>query len=321
MKNDIWTRALIPAMLLLCLAACTITGDKPPSLYSYCRIGDADTVTIAGGLAYVGTYASGLEIVDIGNPARPKVIGSLAWADQTLDVAVSGGYAYLSCYHDGLRIVDVSDPTAPVLAGTYTLENTGDRGESVAVAGNFAYCVVASVEYAYLVVLDVSNPAQPSKVGRLGMYWPVGLALAGNYAFIGNGYGLSSVDISDPTNPQLVNTDEQYNIKDLDIEGNYLYLLGSGLTVLDITDPEQPVRTGSWYGGEYTQAQVKKHGNTVFIATGGFEVLMVNVTDPAHPASSGKCCMFEASRDIDAAGDYAYVADGDLQVVKLREEP
>jgi hypothetical protein len=82
-------------------------------------------VAISGNYAYVINQKSTgpLAVVDIGNPEKPKVVGSLS------GTALAGGYrirvrgkiAYVAASQDaGIGIVDVSDPLSPRLLANYT---------------------------------------------------------------------------------------------------------------------------------------------------------------------------------------------------------
>ena len=77
------------------------------------------------------------------------------------------------------------------------------RGKAfgVAVSGNYAY---VAIEWAGLQVIDVSNPANPRRVGGYdtgGHAW--GVAVSGNYAYVADREGgLQVIDVSNPAKPQ-----------------------------------------------------------------------------------------------------------------------
>jgi hypothetical protein len=75
-------------------------------------------VQVADGFAYC-TANTGLVIVDIRNPAGPKLAKVLE-IGATHDVAVLDGYVFVAGRGRGLFIYDVSDPTSPVLAGRFS---------------------------------------------------------------------------------------------------------------------------------------------------------------------------------------------------------
>ena len=73
----------------------------------------------------------------------------------------------------------------------------------MAVSGNYAY--VADGD-AGLQVIDVSNPANPQRVGGYDTSGDAqGVAVSGNYAYVADGgAGLQVIDVSNPANPQRV---------------------------------------------------------------------------------------------------------------------
>ena len=90
-----------------------------------------------------------------------------------------------------------------VLIGQWPGWPRGGAARGVAVSGNYAY---VAAEYGGLQVIDVSNPANPERVGGrtndLGGI-PTGVAVSGNYAYVADfGAGLQVIDVSNPANPQ-----------------------------------------------------------------------------------------------------------------------
>ena len=116
-------------------------------------------VVVAGGLAYVATGISGLQIVDISSPENPEIIGY--WDDNTGNaegVAVSGDYAYVA--DDGLYVISVTNPEHPEEVGY--LDTLGYACD-VTVSGDYAY--VADWDSG-LRVISVSDPEHPVEVGH-----------------------------------------------------------------------------------------------------------------------------------------------------------
>jgi hypothetical protein len=109
------------------------------------------------------SYGDHCEIVDWSNPAQPTLLAMVRADDFTLQ----DQYLYVVAGAD-LSIWDVSQPENPVHAGTFTsLE--GGLG-TVAVDGHYAF--VSEVgrgelhRWQDIMILDISNPAQPLLVGR-----------------------------------------------------------------------------------------------------------------------------------------------------------
>ena len=88
---------------------------------------------VVGGLAYVADGSSGLQIVDISNPAAPFIRGAVDTPGDASDVIVAGALAYIADGTSGLQIIDVSNPAAPKLVRSVATPGTA-RGVDVDVA-------------------------------------------------------------------------------------------------------------------------------------------------------------------------------------------
>lgn len=155
-----------------------------------------------GQLAWGQTERVKLEMV---GEWRPGYTSGRAYA-----VAVSGSYAYVAEFREGepgqghLQVVDISNPTDPQRRGGYDMSG---HPTAVEVSGNHAYVVDAKHWYGGgnqhvfgngLVILDISNPASPQRVGSLtnvhgavavsGDGYPLNVAVSGNYGYVADRY-------------------------------------------------------------------------------------------------------------------------------------
>ena len=90
-------------------------------------------VAVAGNYAYVSSWGSGLQVIDISVPESPEIVGSVDTPGFANGVAVAGNYAYVSDWGSGLQVIDISVPESPAIVGAV---NTPDDARGVAVAGN-----------------------------------------------------------------------------------------------------------------------------------------------------------------------------------------
>jgi hypothetical protein len=102
---------------------------------------------------------SGLQVIDVSNPASPAVVGSCGAGWYAVDVAVNGSYAYVAATNSGMQVVDISDPAHPVVRGSC---NVGGFNQGVEYSGGY---VLLADGYDGVKVIDVSNPASPVVVG------------------------------------------------------------------------------------------------------------------------------------------------------------
>ena len=115
---------------------CIDYGDFVHRVGSVITPGVAYSVAVAGNHTYVADGASGLQVVDITNPASPTIVGSVDTPGYAFGVAVVGNHAYVADYYSGLQVVDISNPASPAIVGSV---DTPGEAQGVAVAGTHAY--------------------------------------------------------------------------------------------------------------------------------------------------------------------------------------
>lgn len=204
---------------------------------------------------------NGLRVVDLSDPARPRVAGEIAVPNASA-VAQAGaiavvlvgrtGFGWTSLPRSsGLRVINVSDPARPRVAGSLDL----GHAQVVTLAGRFAFVGVGRSgqrDSAGVWVVDLSDPARPHKRGFCVVNGePVALAAApgGNIVYVAERYGgLRTVDVSDPAAPKDVGNVSGLNyLTSLVVDGQTLYAASqyNGLAVFDLTNPARPVRIGT----------------------------------------------------------------------------
>jgi len=112
---------------------------------------------------------------------------------------------------------------------------------AVDVVNNIAYIGNGSA----LEILDISNPANPVKLGQVVTPSVVsGIKVSGNYAYVADeSDGLRIIDVSNPTNPQEVGFfDTGSYARGVSINGNYAYVAdeSDGLRIIDVSNPTSP---------------------------------------------------------------------------------
>ncbi|MCK9203273.1 MAG: T9SS type A sorting domain-containing protein [Bacteroidales bacterium] len=238
----------------------------------------------SGNYVYVVTVANGVQVFDISNPAAPVNTGNcpLSTTNFAWNSAKSGNNIFVAIGNGGLKIVDVSDPTNPKIAGSSSMISTG-----VWVEGNYAY----SVGYNFGIrILNISNLSNITQVGYKTIPgYPFRIKVIGNYAYIANASssdgGINVVDISTPTSPQFLSTYAGY-AEYVTGNGSVVAFTGSSqpCTILDITEPVNPVFAGSYPLPLYTQ-DVEVSGNYAYTGNKGFRVF--DISDKTQPVQVG----------------------------------
>ncbi len=89
---------------------------------SYDTPGLAYDIAVVGDTAYVADSFSGLQMMDISDPAAPIFLGSYDTPGSARSVAVVGTIAYVADEYPGLQIIDVSD--CPPCLGDFNGDGT-----------------------------------------------------------------------------------------------------------------------------------------------------------------------------------------------------
>src|SRR5262245_65139887 len=130
--------------------------------HDYVQVGQiratADIVEARGNQAYLVNGRT-VTVVDLSNPAAPKLGGTHTFPDKIWGVRAVGSLLYAAVDKFGLGILDVSQASAPTLRGSV---KTPGQSKSVAIIGSMALVAdhMSGVNF-----IDVSDPAKPQAKG------------------------------------------------------------------------------------------------------------------------------------------------------------
>ena len=184
---------------------------------------------------------SGIQIIDITNPATPTAVSSatdkttsndspfeeLEGARGVTTVKIdSSTYAIVTAYSDsGVQIIDISNPAVPTVTSSIA-ENMGEfrtlagpLGVTTVRIGSSTYALVASFFDSGVQIIDISNPATPTfassvtdgdvftKLKRATGITTVKVG-SSTYALVTASldHGVQIIDITDPTTPTSAST-------------------------------------------------------------------------------------------------------------------
>jgi hypothetical protein len=212
--------------------------------------------------AFTVSAGSQLEVVDVGDPTNPQQAASLDGI-AIGGIEGNGDYLYILSSAVGLQVIDISQIESPVLVKTVWVDIPAEMED-----WPITYMIEPQIKDNYLYipghrgleVLDITNPADPVKVG-LGTMDKTAYAVAidGHYAFVVREDGNMHIfDLSVPKAPQqagiLTIPNGARNIYAAD---HYLYVTtkNNQMQIHRIGDClEGPVSTlmvsGSWEVGE-----------------------------------------------------------------------
>ena len=231
----------IASLVALALGAAVCQAQdclEPVGRWPY---GVSNSVAAQGDLALLANGAA-LQVVDVGDPTVPLVLGELHLVQPIEAVAISGDSGYVLTYNT-LHVVDLSAPTTPSELGSLS---GFIAGKGLEVVGDLVFVQ----GYDTLYVVNIATPTSPVLSGALAVS-ALDLAVMSGHVILTAGVGgLRVVDVSDPTSPMEVatvdlgaNTYARY----LDVVNGRAYVSGRGasfddrLFVVDLTDPNNPV--------------------------------------------------------------------------------
>ena len=226
---------------------------------------------VRGDRAFVGANFFGVAIVDISDPAAPRVLSNHKTLGQAKIGAVYENRVVLIDHMEGMVMVDISDETAPTGAGSFFLDG---YARDVVTSGKMAYATDSPTG---LYVFDLSRPGEPEPVGVLHA----------------------------PGAPRSIEVQHEVG----EPSGILAGAGGGHLQIYDATDPTSPVRAAT-FETPGRAARVAMSGAHVFVADTESGVTIVDITDPSAPVAAGTFRTDEPARDIAATQTHVFVVVG-----------
>jgi hypothetical protein len=305
-----------------------ISDPSAPQLISSWHAEDTSLSTLFLKGKYV--YLDNLLIVDISNPANPKLKGRFNCNFFVNSIHINGNYLCAAgnqsvkigentYAHKGVvNILDVSDPTTPTLLGIFKMD-THHMLRDAFISHNRVY---TSDHLEGFYILDISEPSKPV---LLSTYSPLkftsSIYVRDNYAYAAALVdGFSILDVSNPSIPTLADkVDFSGYGKDLFCTRNNVYLADAhgGLHIIDVSDPAAPFHVGSdeqnWGNAVFV------NGSYAYLVAGSYQLLIIDISTPSSPKRVGIYKTPEPIWDIYVRNNYAYVGtDGaELHIVDV----
>ena len=159
-----------------------------------------------------------------------------------------------------------------------------------------------------LVILDVSDPDRPKKLGAVKDLWPAfAVGLYGQFAYVGGEGGLAVIDVSDPRHPRVVG---QFlrggTVNVLKIAGDMAFVINSAnsLKILAISGDKPPQQIGEFYdGGHYYYHALGLGDKVLYLADLEQGLELIDVSDPWSPHKISTVPGTEGSISVFVGGD------------------
>lgn len=264
------------------------SAPAAPALVSSYVLGGASTqVAINASLVLLTQPNSGVQLIDLTEPALPVGKSTIAPVTNTMNAVGQGALAYVLDSRL-LRIFDVSDPGAPGLLGQHTI--TPVQASETLPARSLAVSDAIAMESvnSEVEIIDVSQSASPRLLARYNArsyVWSI--RIYGNIAYLSTTDGLQLIDIANPAAPREVGFFSLFVTRDVAVKGGLAFVASADrFVVLDVSKPSAIKQLASRSASGVISA-LALDGSYIFAANSFNGVQVFNISNPANPVLVG----------------------------------
>lgn len=291
----------------------TVLNVADPS-YIY-SVGEVDVpgwntdVAVQGDYAYVGSQGSGTSVVDISDPTNPRVLATCNDGGVICeDIAVQDSIVVVAGQLLEVPIINVADPANPYLVGVF---DSLRSAFGIALFDSLmlvADPISTTDGFRVINVVDPQSPRQIASLPTREFTWDV--CVSGTTAYLAMGdSGVVAVGLANPNTPVVLNkTQVVGRSRYVSCYGDSVYVVASGLRVLDVTDPEHP-REVAYHTRPYGRRGCSVSGSAVFLVDGGLGLVILK----SIPDGVAEPDMYSAPRSVVRIGRNP-VVDGKLSL-------
>ncbi|WP_129409267.1 LVIVD repeat-containing protein [Marinitoga lauensis] len=185
---------------------------------------------------------------------------------------------------DNIYSVDISDKEDPEEINSKNITSNA----TIIIDGTYAY--IARDEGFYIYDASPTNLSEISNNATIAKNL-VNLDKEGNYVYAlsKDASRLIIYDVSDPQSITLaatVATDLSAEVKAIDVEGNYAYIVDktNGLVVYDISNNNSPTLAASYTNEIMNPTDIVVNDSYAFITCGASGVVVMDISNPENPA-------------------------------------
>jgi hypothetical protein len=293
------------------------------------------SIAISGSLAYL-IDSGKLQVMDLHDPQHPTKVGTYDHLRALGLLKVSDQVAYVVDSAKVLNLLDISNPITPVVMGVYT-SSAQSSIKNFAIESTTVYLAEGT---SGLSILDVSNPVTPTQVSTYSID-ARDVAVANGLAYVLAGNGVHIIDVRNPITPSWVvsypiTTDDLWTwvgaVRVSDnkavVTTHHIYWCGysgpcfsSTMTVLDISDPSDPVPIGSYTSEQASISDFLVRGGLIYMANDALGLKVLNASDPMHITEEGSFPTGGTALTAVVMDHLIYVVDSSGGLYGLRPKP
>jgi hypothetical protein len=278
--------------------------------------GYVNTSALVGEHLYIGTQDS-LFIMNLNDPSKPTKENTI-FTNWVYDIFIFDTVAFITQQGNGLSLFDLSDPIAPSLISKigYWASKAKFRYPYVYTLGNGGGPIY---------IHDLTDMANPGNdVGRLTFGdQNSALEVVGTMGYLSQTSKLVILDLSDPARIRQISSIPTNNCISIAVSEDYCYLAErwSGWSVVDISNPEEPLRVIRIDTDDRVE-DIKIRGRHAYIADWGGGIRIYDISDPENPIELGQ---YVSERDFQRlilvdSFVYAFERNYGLKVIDITDK-
>ncbi len=239
---------------------------------------------------FVSNGNNGVQIYNIKNPCSPKLIRGIDTPGIAWDIDSDGRFIYVALKDSGFAIYDFSKPPSAPLVSQTSIKGVvfklklKDKKLYLLITGSEVH--EGNPETKGLLIYDVSNPAEPSMIGKFDRELIHDFFIENGKIYLAlTSHGLGVLDVSNPAKPQLTSI---FNIGNRAVDvwcnGSVAAVADNegGAKIINVSNPSQAVIT-TYVPSRGKTLSVCGMGDLLFIPDTEKGVYVYNISNPRHP--------------------------------------
>jgi len=277
-------------------------------------------IVVNGQYGYASAGKVGFHVFDLSGD-KPLWIANLDADDDRFfmnHILIEGNYIYGASGYYGIIIADISDPCHPVQVGHFDSDPTS-RTSFITMLGISSNRLYVRVAQEGIIIYSLDDPVNPVEIDFIEN--PKLDHINDNFAYALERDSLEiynlNVSLINPISVVNFNLGNPHRFDGILIQDRHAYLWGrnSGLWIVDINVPENPVIVSSLQDARLKNLVIRDGTGFGIDYTHGFRVL--DLSDPRNPSVISSTAGFKYAYGLTIDGEKVYIVDTERGISTL----